>query len=184
MKFWTACSRVRARHGGHRRRGHLEQDHQQRFERQLERAAGQAEAEVLRGRSGHSGRHAFRIKANKGVNPWDVQASSPGRAINEGDVIMLHVLRARRGAGRGRQQLTARIQLSGAPYTSAMDMTSRSRTEWKSYCAHRVADGTLAEKRATCRSTRDRQAGHRARPGVRVQLRQGLRPRRLKGCDG
>ena len=39
---------------------------------------------------GIPGEHAFRIKANKSANPWDVQASSPVQgAINEGDVIML-----------------------------------------------------------------------------------------------
>src|SRR5262245_18474404 len=39
---------------------------------------------------GLQGGHAFRVKAHKGNNPWDVQASSPvNGAINEGDVIML-----------------------------------------------------------------------------------------------
>ena len=47
------------------------------------------------------GEYAFRVKATKGANPWDVQASSPvAGAINEGDVIMLQLLRARRGARR------------------------------------------------------------------------------------
>ena len=45
--------------------------------------------------TGIPGDHAFRVKATKGANPWDVQASSPiAGAINEGDVIMLCTTRA------------------------------------------------------------------------------------------
>ena len=54
--------------------------------------------------TGIPGERAFRIKAHKGANPWDVQASSPvagrhqRRRRGHADV-----LRARRRAGRGRQ---------------------------------------------------------------------------------
>lgn len=98
---------------------------------------------------GIPGGHAFRVKATKGVNPWDVQASSSIQgAINEGDVIMLlYYARAAEPAENG-SSLTARVQLSGAPYTSALDMTSQITGEWKSYCAHRVASASLPEKKS------------------------------------
>ena len=83
------------------------------------------------------------------MNPWDVQASSPIQgAINEGDVIMLMYYARAAEPAEGGSSLTARIQLSGAPYTAAMDMTSQITEEWKSYCAHRVATATLPEKKS------------------------------------
>ena len=43
-------------------------------------------------------------QGHKGVNPWDVQASSPVQgAINEGDVIMLMYYARAAEPGRGRQ---------------------------------------------------------------------------------
>jgi hypothetical protein len=99
---------------------------------------------------GIPGGHAFRIKAAKGVNPWDVQASSPIQgAINEGDVIMLlYYARAAEPAVNG-SSLTARIQMGAPPWTSVLDMTSAISGEWKSYCAHRVATASLAEKKSS-----------------------------------
>ena len=98
---------------------------------------------------GIPGGHAFRVKATKGVNPWDVQASSSIQgAINEGDVIMLLYYARAAEPAEGGSSLTARVQLSGAPYTSALDMTSQITGEWKSYCAHRVASASLPEKKS------------------------------------
>ena len=135
---------------------------------------------------GIPGEHAFRIKANKGVNPWDVQASSAIQgAISEGDVIMLlYYARAAEPAAGG-SSLTARIQLSGAPYTSAMDMTSQISEEWKSYCAHRVATTTLPEKKSNV-------SIHLATAKQVIELGpvfvfnfgKGYDAGRLKGCDG
>lgn len=93
---------------------------------------------------------AYRAKAHKGANPWDVQASSPVQgAINEGDVIMLMYYARAAEPAEGGSSLTARVQLAAAPYTSAMDMTSKITSEWASYCAHRVASATLPEKGGT-----------------------------------
>jgi hypothetical protein len=91
------------------------------------------------------GDHAYRIKATKGNNPWDVQASSPiAGAINQGDVIMLMYYARAAEPAEGGSKLTARIQLSAEPYTSVMDMTSSITTEWKQHCAHRVASSSIA----------------------------------------
>src|SRR5687767_726252 len=82
------------------------------------------------------GDYAFRIKATQGVNPWDVQASSPvAGAINEGDVIMLNYFARAEEPADGGSSLTARIQLASAPYSSVLEMTSKISGEWKSYCA-------------------------------------------------
>jgi hypothetical protein len=99
---------------------------------------------------GIPGEHAFRIKASKGVNPWDVQASSPIQgAINEGDVIMLMYYARAAEPAEGGSTLNARIQMNAPPWTSVLDMTSPITEEWKSYCAHRVATATLAEKKSS-----------------------------------
>src|SRR6185503_16029823 len=64
------------------------------------------------------GDHAFRIKATKGNNPWDIQASSPiAGAINQGDVIMLMYYARAAEPAEGGSKLTARIQMSSAPWT-------------------------------------------------------------------
>jgi hypothetical protein len=99
---------------------------------------------------GIPGEHAFRIKANKGANPWDVQASSPVQgAINEGDAIMLVYFARAAEPAEGGSSLTARVQLASAPYTSTLDFTAPITGEWKSYCAHRVATATLPEKKGS-----------------------------------
>jgi hypothetical protein len=94
------------------------------------------------------GDYAFRVKATKSRNPWDVQASSPvAGAINEGDVIMLNYYARAEVPAEGGSSLTARIQLAAAPYTSVLDMTSKISGEWQSYCAFRVASGSIGEKK-------------------------------------
>ena len=96
------------------------------------------------------GEYAFRIKAHKGVNPWDVQASSPiAGAIHEGDVILLNYFARAVEPAEGGSSLTARIQLAGPPYSSILEMTSKISGEWKNYCAFRVASASIDEKRSS-----------------------------------
>ena len=132
------------------------------------------------------GEFAFRVKATKGVNPWDVQASSPIQgAINEGDVIMLlYYARAAEAAENG-SSLTARIQMNAPPWSSVLDMTSAISGEWKSYCAHRVATATLAEKKssvsihlATAKQVID------LGPVLVFNFGKGYDTNKLKFCDG
>ena len=88
--------------------------------------------------------HGFRIKATKGNNPWDIQATSPVQgAINQGDVIMLMYYARAAEPAEGGSSLHALIQLSAAPYTSVFDMTTPITGEWSTYCAHRVASASL-----------------------------------------
>jgi hypothetical protein len=93
---------------------------------------------------GIPGNMALRVKANKGVNPWDVQVSSPIKGtIKQGDVIMVMIyLRAEQPA-EGGSSLATRLQLGEAPYSATMEFNAAISTEWKSYCAHRVAGVTL-----------------------------------------
>ena len=123
------------------------------------------------------GGYAFRVKATKGANPWDVQASSPvAGAINEGDVIMLHYFARAEVPAEGGSALTARIQLAAAPYSSVLDMTSKISGEWKSYCAFRVASASIGENKSSVSiHLATAAAGHRSRAGAGLQLRQGLR---------
>lgn len=96
------------------------------------------------------GGYAFRVKATRGVNPWDVQASSPvAGAIQEGDVIMLNYFARAEAPAEGGSSLTARIQLAGPPYSSVLDMTSKISGEWQSYCAFRVASASIAGNRSS-----------------------------------
>lgn len=95
------------------------------------------------------GGYAFRIKAHKGANPWDVQASSPvAGAINEGDVIMLMYYARAEQPAEGGSKLTARIQLNSPPWTSLLETTSAITGEWQSYCAFRVANASIPEKKS------------------------------------
>ena len=135
---------------------------------------------------GIPGGHAFRVKATKGVNPWDVQASSSIQgAINEGEVIMLLYYARAAEPAEGGSSLTARVQLSGAPYTSALDMTSQITGEWKSYCAHRVATTSLPEKKSNV-------SIHLATAKQVIELGpvfvfnfgKEYDRKKLKGCDG
>jgi hypothetical protein len=135
---------------------------------------------------GIPGEHAFRIKASKGVNPWDVQASSPVQgAINAGDVIMLMYYARAEEAAEGGSSLAARVQLGAAPYTSALDFSTPITGEWKSYCAHRVATATLPEKKgsvsihlATAKQVID------LGPVFVFNFGKDFDGSKLKGCDG
>jgi len=94
--------------------------------------------------------YAFRVKARKGSNPWDVQASSPvAGAIKQGDVIMLNYYARAEQPAEGGSKLTARIQLAGPPYSSVLDFTAAIDGEWKSYCAFRVANAAIDEKKSS-----------------------------------
>ena len=135
---------------------------------------------------GIPGDHAFRIKAHKGANPWDVQASSPIQgAINEGDVIMLMYYARAAEPAEGGSSLTARIQLGSPPWTSVLDFNAPITTEWKSYCAHRVANGTLPQKNGSV-------SIHLATAKQVIELGpvfvfnfgKGYDRKSLKGCDG
>ena len=132
------------------------------------------------------GGFAFRVKAHKGANPWDVQASSPvAGAINEGDVLMLNYFARAEEPAEGGSSLTARIQLAAAPYTSVLDMTSKISGEWKSYCAFRVASASIAEKKsnvsihlATAKQVID------LGPVLVFNFGKGYDTKKLAFCDG
>jgi hypothetical protein len=96
------------------------------------------------------GGYAFRVRATKRANPWDVQASSPiAGAINEGDVVMINYYARAEEPAEGGSSLTVRIQLAGPPYNSVLDTTSKISGEWKSYCAWRVATASMGEKNSS-----------------------------------
>lgn len=96
------------------------------------------------------GGYAFRVKAHKGVNPWDVQASSPvAGAIEEGDLVMLMYYARAEEAAEGGSKLTARIQINSPPWTSVLESTSPITGEWKSYCAFRVSTASIPEKKSS-----------------------------------
>ena len=132
------------------------------------------------------GGYAFRVKATKGANPWDVQASSPiAGAINEGDVIMLNYYARAEEPAEGGSSLTARIQLAGAPYTSVLDTTTKISQEWKSYCAFRVANATMGENKsnvsihlATAKQVID------LGPVMVFNFGKGYDTKKLAFCDG
>ena len=134
---------------------------------------------------GIPGEHAFRIKASKGVNPWDVQASSPIQgAINEGDVIMLMYYARAEEPAEGGSRLTARIQLNSPPWTSALEMTSKISGDWKYYCAHRVATTAMGENKggvsihlATAKQVIE------LGPVFVFNFGKGYDETKLKGCD-
>jgi hypothetical protein len=132
------------------------------------------------------GDHAFRVKANKGANPWDVQASSPVTgAINEGDVIMLMYYARAAEPAEGGSKLTARIQQNSPPWTAVMDMSSDITTEWKSYCAHRVASSTVGEKKSTVSiHLATAQQVIELGPVFVFNFGKGYDQKSLKGCDG
>jgi len=132
---------------------------------------------------GIPGGHAFRVKANKGANPWDLQASSPvNGAINEGDVIMLMYFARAAEPAEGGSSLTARIQATAAPWTATMDMTSNITGEWKSYCAHRVASATLPKSSVSIHLATARQVIELG-PVFVFNFGKDYKGS-LKGCDG
>ena len=132
------------------------------------------------------GGYAFRVKATKGANPWDVQASSPVTgAINEGDVIMLMYYARAAEPAEGGSKLTARVQAAGPPYNSVVEFTAPVGQEWKSYCAHRVANASFGEKKSSV-------SIHLATAMQVIELGpvfvfnfgKGYDTKGLKGCDG
>jgi hypothetical protein len=132
------------------------------------------------------GGHAFRVRATKSTNPWDIQASSPVTgAINQGDVIMLMYYARAAEPAEGGSTLTARLQLSGEPYTSVLDFASPIGGEWKQYCAHRVASASLPEKKSNV-------SIHLATAKQVIELGpvfvfnfgKDYDRKKLKGCDG
>jgi hypothetical protein len=135
---------------------------------------------------GVPGEHAFRVKAAKGRNPWDVQASSPiAGAIKEGDVIMLMYYARAAEPAEGGSSLSARVQLNAEPYTSVLDMTSPISGEWQSYCAHRVASGSIDAKKGNvsihlANATQVIELG----PVFVFNFGAGYDRGKLKGCDG
>lgn len=135
---------------------------------------------------GIPGERAFRIKAAKGANPWDTQASSPIQgAIHEGDVIMLMYYARAAEPAEGGSSLSARIQINAPPWTATMDMTSKITEEWQSYCAHRVASVAVPEKQGSV-------SIHLASAKQVIELGpvfvfnfgKGYNQSNLKGCDG
>jgi carbohydrate binding protein with CBM4/9 domain len=95
------------------------------------------------------GGYAFRVKAHKGVNPWDVQANSPvAGAINEGDVVMISYYARAAEPAEGGSKLTVRIQQNSPPWTSVLETATPITGEWKNYCAFRVATASIGEKKS------------------------------------
>ena len=135
---------------------------------------------------GIPGEHAFRVKAHKGANPWDVQASSPVQgAINEGDVIMLVYYARAAEPAEGGSSLTARLQLNSAPYTSTLDFSAPISEEWKSYCAKRVATATLPEKKGSVSiHLATAQQVIELGPVFVFNFGKGFDRTKLKDCDG
>jgi len=130
--------------------------------------------------------HAFRIKAHKGANPWDLQAKSAVQgAIHEGDVIMVMYYARAAEPAEGGSKLTARLQANSAPYTSVLDMTSAISEQWKSYCAHRVATADLPGKTASVsiHLATDEQVIELG-PVFVFNFGKDYNRAKLKGCDG
>ena len=124
------------------------------------------------------------MKATKGANPWDMQASSPvNRPINEGDVIMLMYYARAAEPAEGGSTLSARIQATAAPWTATMDMTSRITGEWQSYCGHRVATATLPKSSVSIHLATARQVIELG-PVFVFNFGKGYPTNQLKGCDG
>ncbi|HET9862504.1 MAG TPA: carbohydrate binding domain-containing protein [Steroidobacteraceae bacterium] len=133
---------------------------------------------------GVPGEHAYRIKATKGANPWDIQANSPINAvINEGDVVMLMFYARAAEPAEGGSSLTARIQGNSPPWTATMDMTTPITGEWASYCAHRVATATLPESSVSIQLATAKQVIELG-PVFVFNFGKGYPENQLKGCDG
>ena len=96
------------------------------------------------------GDYAFRVKARKGNNPWDMQASSPiAGAINQGDVVMVMYYARAEVPAEGGSSITLRIQQNSPPWTSVLDTTNKLSGEWQRFCAVRPATSTLAENKGS-----------------------------------
>lgn len=96
------------------------------------------------------GGYAFRVKARKGKNPWDAQASSPvAGAVNEGDVVMMMYYARAEVPAEGGSSLTIRLQQNSPPWTSVLDTTNKITGEWSRYCVVRPATAALAENKGS-----------------------------------
>lgn len=90
--------------------------------------------------AGVPGGGALRVRARRGANPWDVQATSPaGGDIAAGDVVLLAFYARAEQAPEGGSRLPVRLQLAGAPYTSLVEGTKTIGAEWRQYCLSGVA---------------------------------------------
>jgi hypothetical protein len=132
------------------------------------------------------GEYAFRVKATKRTNPWEIQATSPiAGAIHEGDVIMLNYFARAEVPAEGGSSLSAQIQLAAAPYSSVLQMTSKISGEWKSYCGFRVASASIEEKKSNvtvhlASATQVIDLG----PVLVFNFGKGYDTAKLKFCDG
>ena len=97
----------------------------------------------------------------------------------------LKVFHAAAEAGSFSPRKRMLIQLSAAPYTSTMDFSTPISTEWKSYCAHRVASIEVPAKKGNV-------SIHLATAEQIIELGPvfvfnfgpGYDEKKLKGCDG
>lgn len=95
------------------------------------------------------GGHAFRVKATKSANPWDIQATSPIEgAISEGDVVMVNFFARAEVPAEGGSSLNVLIQFSGPPYNSVLQTTKKISGEWKSYCGYSIANASMPENKS------------------------------------
>ncbi len=96
--------------------------------------------------SGVPGDAALRVRvARAGGNIWDVQASSPvGGAINAGDIILVAFYARAEQAAPGGSVLPIRLQMTGAPYTAALEGAKVIDGQWRQHCIWNVATQSLA----------------------------------------
>jgi hypothetical protein len=93
---------------------------------------------------------AMRVRVRRqGVNPWDVQVSSPiAGAINRGDVILLMFYARAEVAAEGGSTLPAHVQLAAAPYTTVINSNEGVTGEWAQHCAFATAQQDIAAGQA------------------------------------
>lgn len=90
---------------------------------------------------------ALRVRGRNGTNPWDATASTPtGGDIAQGDTIMVMLFARAEQPAEGGTRLPLRIQLTGAPYTGALDASFNLTTDWHAYCASAVASQDFREE--------------------------------------
>lgn len=89
---------------------------------------------------GVPGGGALRVRARRGANPWDVQATSPaGGDISAGDIVLVSFYARAEQAAEGGSRLAVRLQLAGAPYTALLEGTKNIGAEWRQYCLSGMA---------------------------------------------
>ena len=135
---------------------------------------------------GIPGDMALRVKARRSANPWDVQAASPvGGAVNTGDVVMVMAYLRAELPAEGGSRLSLRVQLADAPYTSAMDFTAPISSEWKSYCAHRVATADMPAGKSNVNvHLANAEQVIDLGPVFVFNFGPGFDRKKLNGCDG